>query len=330
MLDKNFRFSIIVPVYNVEKYVDICLKSILKQTYTNYEVILIDDGSTDKCPLICDEYSESYSNIKVIHKKNGGLSSARNEGLKAAEGDFICFLDSDDYWIDNNCLMNIASTLSESVSDVVVLKYVRYDERTGKFTKGSKDIKRRDFQYKEYDLMLKNLVAYQLYDSCAWDKVIRAELFKKNDLNFREGIIAEDLDWSARVMLAAKSITLVDDPVYVYRVGRKGAITGTLKLKNLVDTKLSIDNCLNVDLRQYSKVFRNAYLSYVAYKYVIWMAEGNQVEDDEKHYLIEEMKKKQWLLGYDLSPKVKAVKYVFKLLGYDKTASLLGMFLKRR
>lgn len=329
-MNEKITFSIVIPVYNVEKYVAKCLESVLCQTYKNYEVILVDDGSTDKCPVICDEYKERYNNIKVIHKSNGGLSSARNEGLKITEGKYVCFLDSDDYWLNENCLRKMADVLDTHDSDVAVLKYIKYDERSGKFSKVNSGFNSADFLNNEYGLMLNELVSRQLFDSCAWNKVVRAELFRKNDLSFREGIVAEDLDWSARLMLAAKSITLVNDPVYVYRVGRKGSITGTLKLKNLIDTKQSIDNCLNIDLSQYTDSFRKAYLSYVAYKYVIWMAEGNAVDDNGKECLIGEMKKKYWLLAYDLSPKVKIIKYLYKMLGYDKTAAILGMFLKRR
>ena len=97
-------FSIIVPVYKVEDYIEKCIDSILLQSYTDFELILIDDGSPDKCPLICDQYKERDSRVKVIHKQNGGLSSARNAGLKVAKGEYILFLDSDDFFISGNVL----------------------------------------------------------------------------------------------------------------------------------------------------------------------------------------------------------------------------------
>ena len=94
---KKCKVSIIVPVYNVEKYVERCIESIIKQSYKNLEIILIDDGSKDNSGKICDEYAEKDNRIKVIHKKNGGLSDARNTGLNIADGEYICFIDSDDY-----------------------------------------------------------------------------------------------------------------------------------------------------------------------------------------------------------------------------------------
>ena len=100
-MDKNIFISVIIPVYNVEKYLRKSINSILEQSYKNYEIILIDDGSTDSSGLICDEYSKKHCFIKTFHKKNGGLSSARNYGIDKSSGNYICFLDSDDWYSDN-------------------------------------------------------------------------------------------------------------------------------------------------------------------------------------------------------------------------------------
>ncbi|WP_240640583.1 glycosyltransferase family 2 protein [Neisseria meningitidis] len=95
-------FSIIVPIYNVEKYLRCCVDSVLAENFADYEMILVDDGSPDGCGKICDEYTGKYPHIKVIHQENGGLSDARNAGIRAAKGDYLIFLDSDDYWADTN------------------------------------------------------------------------------------------------------------------------------------------------------------------------------------------------------------------------------------
>lgn len=99
-------FSIIVPIYNVEKYLRCCVDSVLAENFADYEMILVDDGSPDGCGKICDEYAGKYPHIKVIHQENGGLSDARNAGIRAAKGDYLIFLDSDDYWADTNCSKN--------------------------------------------------------------------------------------------------------------------------------------------------------------------------------------------------------------------------------
>lgn len=128
MLEENRvddRISVIVPVYQVEAYLERCIDSILKQTYQNLEIILVDDGSTDRCPEICDKYAKKDPRIKVIHKENGGLSSARNAGLDVAEGNLIAFIDSDDY-IEAEMIEQLYCALSENQADMAVcsLRYV--------------------------------------------------------------------------------------------------------------------------------------------------------------------------------------------------------------
>ena len=112
------KVSIIVPVYNVEKYLDKCIESIVNQTYRNIEIILVDDGSPDKCPEICNEWAKKDDRIKVIHKENGGLSSARNAALEIAQGDYITFVDSDD-WIENDMIQSMLTCAAKNDADIV-------------------------------------------------------------------------------------------------------------------------------------------------------------------------------------------------------------------
>ena len=98
------RFSIVIPIYKVEKYLRPCIDSVLQQTFRDFELILVDDGSPDSCPQICDEYAAKDARVKVVHKINGGQASARNAGLEVAQGDYVCYVDSDDYLIDNKVL----------------------------------------------------------------------------------------------------------------------------------------------------------------------------------------------------------------------------------
>lgn len=122
------KLSIIVPVYNVEKYLERCLNTLLNQTINDYEIILVDDGSTDNCAQICDNYKKQYSNIiKVIHKKNAGLGLARNSGLEIAIGEYVAFIDSDDY-VDNNMFKDLYEYAKENACDVVYCNYNIYKE----------------------------------------------------------------------------------------------------------------------------------------------------------------------------------------------------------
>ena len=120
------RFSIIVPVYKAERYLSQCVESVLKQDFNDFELILVDDGSPDKSPGICDSYAEKDSRVLVIHKPNGGASDARNVGIKAAKGDYLMFIDSDDYWDDTSVLRKISSIFDETESDLVQFGQRRY------------------------------------------------------------------------------------------------------------------------------------------------------------------------------------------------------------
>ena len=125
-MNVNLKISIIVPVYKVEKYLCQCIDSIIKQTYSNLEILLIDDGSPDRCPKICDEYGCKDERVKVIHKKNGGLASARNAGLNIATGDLISFVDSDD-WIDESMYQQMLEMKFEKNADIVCCEGIHTD-----------------------------------------------------------------------------------------------------------------------------------------------------------------------------------------------------------
>jgi glycosyltransferase involved in cell wall biosynthesis len=130
------KISIIVPVYNVEQYLDKCVQSLIRQTYPHIEIILVDDGSTDQCPALCDEYRKQDDRIKVIHKSNGGLSEARNFGLSAATGEFILFVDSDDYIEEDSCLRFIEA-MNGQKRDIVVGNAKIFNNRKIKLMKHS-------------------------------------------------------------------------------------------------------------------------------------------------------------------------------------------------
>ncbi len=324
-------FSFIIPVYKVEKYLPQCLESILCQTYPHYEIILVDDGSPDQCPQLCDSYKKQDSRIRVIHKENGGLSSARNAGMVVAQGDYIIFLDSDDYWQSPESLSLLYRHIEETASDVVVIKHTCFLENTNTFQPQNLSFSQSDFASGEYDQQLHQLVQHQLYDTCAWNKIFKRKLLQTADLSFQEKIISEDLDWAARLCLVAQSVSILSEPVYVYRKGRPGSITSSIKMKNLVDTKGSIIRCLNYpSVKEQSDLFQRAYYSYVAYRYIIWLAESTVVKDPQVKELTNEMKSLRWLLQYDANKKVRMAKLANRILGLNITSKLLGWYLSSK
>ena len=329
-MENKCYFSVIIPVYKVEAYLRQCVDSVLAQTFTDFEIILVDDGSPDRCPMMCDEYAEVDKRITVIHKKNGGLSSARNAGMRVAAGKYVVFLDSDDYWSSMTALDNIYTLANSCDFDIISLKYVKYYQSTDQFDSFCDTFAEKDFTSTNYVERLGQLISRQLYDTCAWNKVFKRQLMEVRDLYFTDGIISEDLDWAARLCLTASSIGIVEAPVHVYRKGRPGAITSSWRYKTLVDIKGSIQRSLNYPHKNMDQVFMNAYYSYLAYQYVIWLAGSVLVKDKEKKPLIKEMYKLRWLLKYDLNRKVRLAHMVERILGIRFTRLLLGIYLGRK
>ena len=226
------KFSVIVPVYKVEKYLRDCIDSILNQTFTDFELILVDDGSPDSCPEICDGYAQADARVRVIHQKNMGQAGARNTGLLHATGEYICFVDSDDYLSHNKVLQTLADkTLSKP--DIVHYKFKEWFESDGHTAecRFSYNVPITNRTLAEIYCDLINRDAY--YNS-AWSKIIKRELLVHNNILFERGIVGEDNEWYYHVVMAADSLVLIDEPLYVYR-RRKGSTTTSTTRKNLVD-----------------------------------------------------------------------------------------------
>lgn len=204
----NGLVTIIIPIYNVEQYLKKCVDSVISQTYTNLEILLVDDGSTDKCPGICDEYKNLDSRIKVFHKKNGGLSDARNYGLDNMSGDFVYFLDSDDYIsIDAiECLMNLQK---KNDSDIIIGDSVLFDENNNHFD-WSCDIKDDAFEAKE--LLDRVIVPAKYVIAC--NKLYRKSVF--NNVRFPLSLIHEDEYILSDIVKNAKSVSTLSKVTYYY------------------------------------------------------------------------------------------------------------------
>lgn len=232
---KKPLISIIVPVYNVERYLDRCVQSLISQTYENLEIILVDDGSLDRCPKLCDEYEKKYSNIRVIHKENGGLSSARNAGMAVAKGDYIGFVDSDD-WVEPTMyayLYEILIDYDADISDICCIqtdgnkKIINTDEKINIYS--GDDILIR---YLERGLSEKKGAPYTVWRKLYKKEVINGELFK-------EGILNEDICYNYSVMRRAKKVAESNQIFYYYFQNSAGISGGKLKKKDLVLLKVT-------------------------------------------------------------------------------------------
>lgn len=206
--------SIIIPVYMVEKYINECIESIVKQTYTNIEIILVDDGSKDRCPQICDDWAKRDDRIKVIHKTNGGLSDARNVGLDKAEGKYVAFLDSDDFvsmrWIEE--MLNVALDFN---ADVVACG--RYIYKSGECSPVHCLPEIKLFTPEQ---AIGEILLGRELEEAAWDKLYKKELFESR--RFPVGEINEDIVTIPYIIEECHAIYHVGKPLYYYRQTTEG------------------------------------------------------------------------------------------------------------
>lgn len=229
------KFSVIVPIYNVEDYLRACVDSVLAQDFRDYEIILVDDGSPDNCGKICDEYAEKYSQIKTIHKENGGLSDARNFGIKEAEGDYLIFLDSDDYWEGTNVLSDLSDILERDNNPDLILHGYTTNNKEGK--KHREKIKIKENQGFENDF--EYLVSNHIYVSNAWTKIIKKDILIKNNLFFEKGLLHEDMPFCFDLSFFINTYSVYNSNFYQYRL-RDNSISFRLGIKNIEHLSRSI------------------------------------------------------------------------------------------
>ena len=172
----DYFISIIIPIYNIEKYVEQCVNSVLEQSYKKFEVLLIDDGSKDKSGEICDILCGLDDRVRVIHKKNGGLSSARNEGIINSKGDYIIFMDGDDYWDDSDFLHDIVNGLNKSNADLINFGFRKYYEDTDVVEQSRYIFDRSLVDVNDKKKTLNYLISKNLYISSACTKLIKKDL----------------------------------------------------------------------------------------------------------------------------------------------------------
>lgn len=239
------KVSVIVPVYNVYDYLDRCLKSLVNQTLKDIEIIVVNDGSPDNSQEIIDKYTKKYSFVKGYKKKNGGLSSARNYGLKYASGEYIAFIDSDDS-IELNMLEELYQKAKEDNSDIVICDYYSLEENEKRYIHCH--LKLASNPKKEYLLSPPN----------AWIRLIKKEIVDKE--KFTEGLYYEDLDINPRLLMASKKISYVEKPLYNYYV-RDGSI---MSQKTFNDKLLDIFKVLENN----KKILEKNYHDELEYLYI--------------------------------------------------------------
>lgn len=224
--------SIVVSAYNIEKYIEECVESILQQSFNDFECILVDDGSTDLTGSICDKYSRENGQIRVIHKKNGGISSARNIGIYNAKGDYIYFVDGDDK-ISSNCLMDFVKIINQLYPDVILGHMMKFNNSMSPESFG--DIVKNNWLInlngKEAFIIIHE---YMRTMPMGIRGIYKKEFLISNNLYFNEEYrYSEDQEWTVRCFEKASIVRSNENPGYLYRMGREGSLMNTLNIKKI-------------------------------------------------------------------------------------------------
>ncbi len=313
------KFSIIIPVYNVEAYLNECVDSVLKQTYKDYELILVDDGSSDGSSRICDDYAQKYNFVKVIHKSNSGAADTRNAGTAVATGEYIVYIDSDDYLADDEFLERLAIKTQDQ-PDVILYKFKKYYEDTNRFEECTYSMK--DIQDGENVADIVNSLAKTDSFYCsAWSKSIKRSIIADNNINFKKGILGEDIEWYYRVMFYVKKISILDEVGIVYRQ-REGSVTQTGGEKNFVD---------NITILEYWEEHLKDYPDEEV-RYALYNSMGKLVSNLmisysragawRKEYK-SKLKKLMYIVKESTNPRAKSIAKFYKIIGFDATVLAL-------
>lgn len=328
------KFSIIIPIYKTEKYVRQCVDSVLIQDFRDFELILVDNESPDSCPEICENYAQSDNRVRVIHKKHGSAASARNVGMKAAQGEYLCFLDSDDWWINDKVLSKIYEKISDGKSDIVELYYTFYYQNSGKYFSPT------NFDFTGFEQMdnaerLNFLIKNDSLNPSAWGMCISREFIVKNQGYFKEDLITEDIEWCIRLYSACPRVNALPEAIYVYRKNREGSITSNMKFKNIDDLCCIVENAPNLLCDENNPV-HTAMMNYVTYQSLIAAGlicrKNTLITKEERRQIKNRLKVfcKKYLKIYDKHPKVRKALKVYRVAGFMTMARVLAFYLNHR
>lgn len=305
-------FSVIVPVYRVEKYLNECVDSVLVQTFNDFEVLLIDDGSPDNCGNICDEYASKDDRVKVIHKENGGLSDARNCGLKVATGEYVVFLDSDDKLFDSFVLEKLHSVLIEKNHPEALL--------TGESNLNKLEI----LDGKTYlKTLLKKGREQEKYDVTVWNKVYKTKYILDCELFFVKGFVHEDDNWTPKAIANAKSCIGIDLNICWHRVNDQ-SITKVKNEKSICNRSISKMHMAHDTLNYFKNFDCDEQLRFMTIEYALKMffsgvSIGVGVKDKELKKIIKNKIKecKEMFTFTKVSSKFshKLLSFIYKVFG---------------
>lgn len=321
------KVSIVIPIYKAELYIQKCFESINSQTYKDIEVIFVDDGSPDNSGQIADSISAAFDNVVVIHQSNGGASAARNSGVKVATGDYLLFVDSDDFLkqdysiarivtfaLENNCPDIVGFNLSYYYPSIErYSNWVEYSEKiTSALTK---------------DILIQELVKTGTLPVTPCGKLIKRDAYLKSGVKFIEGTIGEDIPWTIQLFDNVSTIRYMSEYHYCYRQEIATSVTGSFSEKKFLDLVAIIENLVPlVNNSNFDSNTKDCLFSFIAYELSIAMSDVCRLNKKTKSATRDKLKSFCWLLQYTQNPKVRLVSRVYDTFGYAITERVLRFY----
>lgn len=316
--NKNF-LSIIIPIYNAEKYLSECLESISQlPAIDNYEIILVNDGSTDESEKICKAYEHNDSRIKYIRQDNKGVSSARNYGIKKSKGNYIMFIDADDF-IENKTLKNILENLNDIHIDLVMLKAFKYYSDSSKIPIDGDILIDSSIEF------LETISRLSKFPGSACSKIINKEIIVKNNIKFSEDLLNfEDIDFMINIYLNCRKFKALNEPFYYYRQNSEMSASKNLKKRNFDSMINVIEKNAKRKVKSQKDFYKNSFLSY---EYVVILLNYSMLslKDKKNSKKILEYK---WILGFTKNKKIKLIYFFSKIFGIKFTSLVLGVLFR--
>ena len=309
--------SVIVPVYNVERYLQQSIDSVLWQTYRNWELILVDDGSTDGSEAICKRAAELDARVRTLRQSNGGAATARNRGLTDAQGDWVLFFDSDDFYIRDDAMERLLNCAAESGAQIVCFDFCRME--------GNQAPAVTDRPTKASLSTVREMVQSNRYTSSAALKLIHRDVFKQLSLRFESGMFCEDVEWSLRLLLASVRMVFLPETFYCYRI-RSGSVTQSISKKHVMDLLYAVEKCQEDCLACEDEALRELGLTYTAFQYCTLLINLRLSKERVERAVVRKIVALKHLLRNNAIPAVRLVSLASRVVGVRAASWLLVVY----
>lgn len=318
----NPLISVIIPIYNIEDFLPQCIDSVINQTYQELEIILVNDGSKDSSLEICRKYSERDHRIIIVDKENGGLADARNAGIYKATGEYIIFIDGDDFWYDESMLSNMSTSILNN-TDLIMFYFKRCDEKAENIWEAYPQIDEYYVNRFDYDEAVMYLLQHAVLEFSACTKLIKRQLIMDNQLFFQKGLYSEDIDWCFSLLLCAHSQYTYNLSDYIYRI-RGNSITKSVGEKNCQDIYYIICKWAEkIKNGVISSEMKNALLGYLAYQFYILLGHALNANCYKKIHF----EKIAWLTQYSINYKTRLCQLLYRIFGRKLTAKVCAKYI---